>query len=602
MKSIFQKPKVTPPNGRNGFDESRRILYSCSPGQLLPTYDCFCTAGDVFKITADTKVRTEAVKTAAFTRFILHNDYFFVPMRQLYQFWNEFYNQTFDAHTNFVESVDRFELPLFKIDSFLYFGSSFPSYFGTYDSTNKLATLTIDNFGIPKLWNFRRLFSMLGYGNVDSYSSATPLFKDNALLKYLCYHRIFYSHYNNSDWFVDLPYMYNVDKNFGSVISPSIDSASLKVCGDIVSTLHYRPWRTNFFNNLYPTPTFSSAFGNFLSESFLDSDNLRSKVNPEYVGDNGLGQTNAIGAYLSNSSSIPLNEINAADLRSVFALDKLLRVTALAGSHYDEQTYAHLGVKIPDGLAKEAYFLGSDSTDVNVSEVVANATTNTFDSSSDEIIPGSVIGDIAGKAFGTNNGKTISFKCPEDGIIMCITSIEPMIDYSSQSLDVVNFYKHSFDFFHPEFDNLGMQPFDNNWLVGHISDSPHVVGWSPRYSELKTKYDVVHESIYASDKADWQTNFKSSVTDSGLKTFDKWPRFYIFPQYANSIFAAQVPHYSSSGNNSPHYNASSAVSAGFSAPFNSENNVYASDNFIVCINFNAFKTSIMSVHSIPKIS
>lgn len=600
MKTIFQKPKVTPPNGRNGFDVSQRQLFSCCVGQLLPTYSEFCTAGDVIKITADTKVRTEAVETAAFTRFTLHNEYFFVPMRQLYQFWNEFYNQTFDAHTSFVEIGDDFTLPRFDISALLTNPETISSV-ATNDANTKTATLILDDFGIPKLWNFRRLLSMMQYGSASVYrGKAYTTFAANPLLRFLTYHRIFYSHYNNSDWFIDKPYMYNVDNRLGSTVSVT-NSTTMPLITDIVTTLHYRPWRKDFFNNIYPTPTFSQAFGNYLQESFIDGQNLRDDVNPEYVNSNGLGQTTELGAYLGVATNQQLAKINSADLRSVFALDKMLRITALAGSHYDEQTLAHLGVKIPDGLAKEAYFIGADSTDINVSEVVASATTNAFDSSNDEIIPGSVIGDIAGKAFGASGGKTVDFKCPEDGIVMCITSIEPILDYSSKTVDPTNLYKNSFDFFHPEFDNLGMQPFDNAWLTGQFRPTPLIVGWMPRYSELKTKFDIVHESVSESDKKHWQTNYQDSNYENGFQTYDKFARFYIFPQYTNTIFGAATQRFNTTTHPAK-YTYRGDEDKGFYNSFNLPINVYSGDNFIVCINFNAFKTSIMSVHSIPKIS
>lgn len=599
MKSIFQKPSVTPPRGRNGFDVSQRKLFSCCVGQLLPTFSDFASAGDVYKIQADSKIRTEAVETAAFTRFTLHNEYFFVPMRQIYAFWNEFYNQTFDAHTNFVEIGDDFTLPRFDISSVFNKANSF-AYYGLNDATTKTHTLTTDDFGVPKLWNFRRLFSLMGFGSVDSYRNPSySTFKPNALLRFFAYHRIFYSHYNVSDWFQDKPWMYNVDSYLGQSIVAADSSNGLRAL-EVISTMHYRPWRKDYFNNIYPTPTFSQAFGNYLQESFIDGNNLRSAVNPEYVGKNGLGQTNENGAYLNNASQISLTEINAADLRSVFALDKLLRVTALAGSHYDEQVYAHLGVKLPEGLQKEAYFIGADSVDINISEVVANSTTGVFDSSSDEYIPGSTIGDIAGKAFGASNGKGINFRCPEDGIIMCITSIEPYLDYSSKAVDPTNLYKNTFDFYHSEFDDLGMQPFDNGWLTGQLLDTPLIVGWMPRYSELKTKYDIVDESICESDKKHWQCNYQSANYDNGFKTYDKVARFYIFPQYTNSIFGAATKRFTST--NPAKYTWRGAEDMNFFNTFNSPINVYSGDNFICCINFTAYKTSIMSVHSVPKLS
>ncbi len=601
MNSIYKKPEVSPKRGRNGFDVSQRNLFSASTGQLLPIYSDFAYPGDEYNLNLSAFIRTEAVETAAMTRFVAHFDAFFVPFRQMYQFYNEFYNSVFDAHTSFVSQTDNFSLPYFDMNKVVSHFEEFP-FFGQFTNTTSddPATLNVDEFGVPLVWNFRRLYSFLNYGNpTKQYDAKNPNYCN--LFRFLAYHKIYYSHYNLTDWFAQRPDLYNVDKFHGTGLSDTIGF-------EIVSTLHYRPWRKDYFNNFLPTPTFSNAYSSLLQNGWLKGGNdIRYEVAPEGVKTTELttGANETVGVVgdiprIIGANLSALDKISANDIRSVFALDRLLRVTGQAGGHYDQQTYAHFGVKLPQGLSNEAYFIGSCEVPINISEVVSQASTGAKDNQGNNL-PGNVIGDIAGKGFGANNGSKMKFKCDEAGVVMVIFSIEPLLEYSSQSVDVTNRYRTSLDFYHPELDDLGMQPMDDNYLNGSSHampfTKPDVIGWQYRYSESKSKWDSVHESISDTDKAAWQVNFLDSLAASDTQSFDRFARFYINPQYANPIFALEFPKYLSS---TATYD--NTTTKGFLNNFNKPENIYCGDNFIVNSDIQAFKTSIMSVHSLPKIN
>lgn len=585
MNSIFKKPSITAKQGRNGFDISQRRLFTASTGQLLPIYCDFANQGDEYKFRPDAFIRTEAVETSAFTRFKAHFDLHFVPMRLMYRFWNEFYNSVFDANTDFVNSSSDFALPKVSFGFMKNWPNDAPG-MGTYNAEDNSYILSNDEFGVPKLWNFRRLYDLLGYGNIAIQNTD----RDCNLLPFLAYHKIFYSHYNNADWFAKDPSLYNVDSFHGKYLSPERATR-------IVSTLHYRPWRPDFFSNVFPSPTFDSKYINDLNNLLSSGSELtdyqknRKSINPEFASLNGVSVSDTSGSSINERFLGDGSSISASDLRSVFALDKLLRVTAMAGSSYDKQSLAHFGVKLPDTLSEESIFIGSHVVDINISEVVASASTGVDG-------PGSVIGDIAGKGFGTSqNSEEMSFKCTEAGIIMCLFSIEPLIDYDSRSIDMPTRYTRSLDFYHPELDDLGMQPQSPEILNGKY-EGFSLTGWQYRYSELKTKFDIVNEGFYATDKASWQTNFQTSTDENNLSAYERNNRFFINPQYANTIFALPFPHFTDS--NSLHvkeFGPSDCWDSIHVKP----NSIYAGDNFLICSNINAFKTSIMSVHSLPKL-
>lgn len=588
MNSIFKKPSTSSKRGRNGFDLSFRRLFTAPCGMMLPVVTEFTLPGDKFKLNASIFARTEAVQTAAFTRFKLHCDWHFVPNRLLYSFWNEFYNSVFDGHTNYVKSTDNFSLPTYNLRNVV---TNFENitHFGDLGSDAKKTFIEkVDEFGVPKIWNFRRLFDLFGYGTVGRYKSNSNTFNLTVpLLPFLAYHKIFYSHYNDSYWFKNDPSLYNVDSYHGTSLTDS-------QAAPIVSTMHYAPWKKDYIHNVLPSPTFNHTFINALPLDVSDSA-LMSSINKEPSDLNlkspNVGTTvNAVGLINNDASTMPTT---ASDLRSLYALDRLKRVTGLAGSHYDEQIAAHFGVKLPVGLSNEAIFIGSQVVDLGISEVVASASTGAEGA-------GSTLGDIAGKGFANGSGKDINFTATEHGVIMCIFYIEPILDYSSQGIRPELRYRTSLDFYHPELDNIGMQPADANIISVRDLSNPKIYGWQYRYSELKTNIDVVNEGFYETSKSTWQTNFQQSLDDSNFNVLNTFSLCYIAPQFTNNIFLADFPRYSNltSGVQAKY---ESNPNSGWANDFNSSRNIYENDNFLVAAQFKIFKTSIMSVHSMPQL-
>lgn len=590
---LFSKPQVSAKNGRNSFDMSMRRLFTAPPGMLLPVYTDLANPGDHYKCDCSSFIRTEAVQTSAFTRFKAHFDWYAVPIRQLYAFWNEFYNGVNDVNTNF--SVNsNYKLPTFDLGSAVKNIESF----GIVESDDPTETdryCSVDEFGVPYVHSFRRLADLLGFGNLtDWYNVNNKYNLHTPLLKFLAYHKIFYSRFYNNDFTKKDINLFNVDAYHGGIIP-------LATASKIVSTMHYRPYRTNYFNNFLPYPTFSSEYANLVTNSFFPNV-TRNQLNPEEVSANLV---NAVGNNTGNDqfpalSTVGLNNelaISAGDIRSLFAYDRLLRVTAIAGSSYEQQTLAHFGVKLPNGLTNDAMYLGSQECDVNISEVVTTATTD-YKSGN----PGTTIGDIAGKGFGASNGHGIDFTANEHSIIMCIFSIEPICDFASTGMDRTNRYRDSLDFYHPELDDLGMQPFDNTELTtsyGFDQLNPYnsAVGWQYRFSELKTKYDTVNEGFYDTFRKNWQTNYQNSIQETGLSQFDANARFYIHPQFANTIFALQFPQFE---RETATYNTKDG--SGFANPFLQPQKIYGYDPFLIAADFQVYKSSIMSVHSLPRLS
>lgn len=613
-----------PDRSRYGHDVSMRRIFSCPCGMLLPVYHDLAIEGDKYKINSSTFIRTEAVDTAAFIRLKHHLDWFFVPIKQIYCFWNEFFNGTQDVMTSFGldangKTPTNYSLPTISIYTYLRDLGTDSSLITQTAGSQAGIFYSLDEFGIPKVWNAARLMDLLGYGSVTKnfvlqYSgSATQNFTDFWFpLSYLAYHKIFHSHYLNSQYFANDVSLYNVDKYYGQSLPRSLAEK-------IISTIHYRPYRKDYFTDIQPAPIFNENFVNsvssffnnigFIGDNHISYDSLAESNSLAINVDSDLVSNSSNYASLPNAGStegVNLNFSNElasiGSLRSMFAIDKLLRVTASTGSHYADQTLAHLGFKVPEGVSDEAYFLGSQTTDIIINEVVATASTDAKNSDGN-LVQGATIGDIAGKAFGsTTPSKDIEFTCPTFGVIMGISSIEPLCDYSSIRVEIPNRYLLPFDFWRPETDSLGMQPlfggYGNANYVGTSNSPAHdLVGWQNRHSELKQKYDVVNESMFATHRNSW-VGFKESLYyDASFDDMKFYPtnfvNFYIAPQYTNNVFLASVPCYLKTG-------LERRTGEWFSDPNLNPNNIYASDNFLINMQMNVYKTSYMSENTLPK--
>lgn len=595
--SLFKTPGFSPQVKHNGFDMSMRRLFTAPVGMMLPVYTDIVQANDKYKLNVDAFIRTEAVQTAAFQNFRAHFDWFFVPFRQMYQFWNEFYNGIFDSNTDFVNVDNSYSLPTFTFDftpQTLWSDADLKKYFFDHDEQNHVST-QIDEFGVPRISNAVRLADMLGYGDIHHFLQGNegPSRYHIFPYKYLAYHKIFnHPKFNRTEWFKRDTHLFNVDSWHGKDIDTSF-------FGPIMSTVHYRPYHRDYYSGVFPNPVFSKDYANIVGDSWLADNYGINSFSPECSNDvadtKTLGVLNGTGfgyggVKLQIDGANPMT-LDVDSLNALYDFDKLCRITALAGSHYTEQLKAHFGITVNNDIHNEADYIGSQSVDISISEVVATASTGSDAS-------GSNLGDIAGKGFGASrNGGDLNFHAKEQGVLMCVFSIEPIQMYSSKMIERNGLYYRPLDFFRRELDNLGMQPMYASELQGYGNNgvSPKnnaLIGYNYRYSELKTKVDLVNLG-FSTVKTDWQCNFQDAI-DSHFD--NRFYRFYINPAYTDSIFAQ-------------HFEVGpvllgiidQAYTPGdWSAITNME--IFKGDNFLINAQFNVLKDSIMSVHSLPSLN
>lgn len=661
MANILKRPSHAARLGYNGFDMSKRILFTSSVGQLLPVLYDFLNPGDKISVDSSLFTRTQPLRTSAFTRVTEHIDYFFVPMRLINSYWeNSFYGISDLGSSALVTLDDNGNTdypPFFQaymsleniVNNLVQSQPGDPSAIsltsaslsGSGSDDKYFYTFTRDSFGVPTVYNFFRLASLLGWSetlsqaNRDSFNSSTLPKNLNVNLFYV-YQKIYSDYYRLSEWEATRYPQWSQDfaaqdsnggLNYVGLFGSCIPSSSNLDINPLLKwspfQLHYRPWKRDFFTNVQSTPQFdptksvsSNGLASIDGSIFpLTSDPaLSSLLAFETLGIQQPG-TSSIGLPQIPSGSVihgtrPDNayvtgfQNNLGSLRSAMAWEKLMSITQRAGKHIDDQTLAHFGVKVPQGVSNETYYLGSHSSRLQIGEVVGTATTQD-----------SVLGEIAGRGFGVSQGnKDIKFKAPCHGYLMAIYSAVPEADYQSIGIDRLNALNQPTDFYHPEFDRLGMQPLyiwqSYSGFRSVLPSSMYITGWQYRYSELKSKYDTVHGAFnytlrdWVAPRQTFMTPYSVSSTPNA--TFYSWAirQFYVSPSILDGIFAldfAPVPFDITLSNVKyqvfpvyPDIADKSVLDRNLSI-------VFERDPLLHSIDFKYYKTSCMSTYGLPNI-
>lgn len=600
MSKELKNPSHSANLSKFGHDMSKIIKFSSTPGQLLPVYYDHLLPGDKVKFNVDMFTQMADVVSPAMLNLTEQVDWFFVPYSQLYQFANDNMFSIDDSASAYrphlgepsvfpmIQDLSLFKLPSIvdqQLDSpvlgdILGFadGNTLANSFGmpAY-SPGGVTNPAYDMFGIPKLYNAIRLLQHLGFGECWDIQSGdmdvyVGRYYNPSLL--LAYHKIFYDHYRITDRTPNDVKAYNVDDLSGNVILENDDRVEKWL------SIHYVPWKRDFFTSTHVAPLIDVGSIGMQSQ---DGERLTKVVNWLSLGTAVNNNGNGVANLSVGGSSAGTNATSTALLRSMFAVEKLMEITRRAAKHYDAQVLAHLGFKVPDGVASEVYRLGSDTNQIVFKEIVALANGTAGDSTS-------TLGQKGGKGQGFHSNNDKSFVAPCHGILMAVYHARPDADYDCKMLDKFNTFGSRADYFHPEFDRMGQEPIFRYQAVGTQGLTKEVsnelCGWNWRYMPYKLKFNQCYGAfVYSTPYCNWtvyrdMSPFFDRVEDSEFNE----GFFYVSPFSIDSVMLV---------NAKPNYR-SDVVLADLST-------VYARDNMLHWFRFNVFKSSIISNYSLPSL-
>lgn len=177
-----------------------------------------------------------------------------------------------------------------------------------------------------------------------------------------------------------------------------------------------------------------------------------------------------LGADLSSVTGATIN-----NLRQAFAVQQFMEADARGGSRYREVIRNHFGVDIDDKTVQIPEYLGGQRYMINVSQVVQTSATNTTS-------PQGNAAAISVTPF-KENSFTKSFQ--EHGYVIGVCCIRNDNTYQ-QGLDRLWSRKEKYDFYWPEFANLGEQAILNKEIyLQSNEDDEKAFGYQEAYSEYR---------------------------------------------------------------------------------------------------------------------
>lgn len=277
-------------------------------------------------------------------------------------------------------------------------------------------------------------------------------------------------------------------------------------------------------------------------------------------------------------------DINTANIRALFANEKLWSVTGRARKTYDDQLEAHFGFRPPTDVKHQITHIGHNVSSFRFGEVIQTGGS----------IQNSPLGEIAGKGYASNTGKTYKFTCPCHGVILTVFSILPRLRYQTL-FDKYNQLATYQDFFKPEYDHLGMQPLfayevdgDPSFDAGPALNG-QILGWQFRYEHFKRRWNKCTDAFSRGVFKTWMLGtyplHNSQPSDVGIH-YDE-PAFLCRPTELNGRVMLDYTTVFQSGDDE-NWRTSPEL-------------IYSRDPFICDLNIHCIKTSVMSDYSLPQL-
>ena len=491
---VFSRPLPDANVPRNAFDMSKRISLNMPFGALIPVYSHQYIAGSHVKINMRTFFRTAAVNTAAFPQLKLNFEWFAVPLRYLWSYWDNFKLGINDYNSSalLVNQADPGVIGNPANVPYVYYNNIRRLAFLNKDNTSSYRDAVGYSFGRGAA----RLCDFLGYGRFNASNNVTDDSLNTGqalnLFKAAAYQKIYFDHFRNTAYESNNVKAYNLDFVTRDVSGGVLPDENIV---DFFK-LRYANYRKDYFQHIFPSLNYVTSSPSYaLNEipSWIQGVTRPSAgVTSITASDNAYSGVSRAVMNVSNSFN---TGFSVQSLRALFALDKLQRSSAYAPKHVKEQYEARYGIKFSDKASFESERIGNFDTDIVIGEVTSTANTG---------VDGDALGAIGGKGVGASDGKKgfVDYTCKEDSIVMCIAYAIPRQQYDSYRWENWNMKLNQNDFFIPEFMNLGLKPLYVKEITNRSNTINNlVVGYQTPYMEYKADVDENH-GLFADEESD----------------------------------------------------------------------------------------------------
>lgn len=529
MANLMSMVKLRNKVSRNGFDLSRKNVFSAKVGELLPVSCIECIPGDKHRIEMQSFSRTQPVNTAAYTRIREYYDWFFVPSNLLWNKFNTWVTQMGKNGMHAMSSDDsqtlNDRLPYFKL-------SNLVTMLNARSSANNI-------FGYKSTPLSAKLLSYLDYG-LFPIDSTTGKIKEEYNYNVnvnpfplLAYQKIYTDYFRNSQWERPFAPSFNIDYSVGGSIDTIVQDEQL---GASLAELQYCNWNKDLIMGVLPSAQYGSTAA-VNGASVIKGSNIGS-LNLSASAVESLAKSMGLPVTTTDEGSI-IQMFNILQLRQAEAKQKWAEITQSQQQDYKSQVQAHFNVNVSDAYSERCTYVGGTASNIDISEVV-NTNLSSLESEA----------AIAGKGVGSGRG-FVDFECNVHGYLMCIYHAVPLLDYANSGIDKTNLKTLPVDFAIPEFDKVGMSQLSLREVSnrsGLASSLNSLLGYVPRYYEYKTALDKVHGAFVDGGLDSWVAPFSDNYIESILNTVYTSSLFVFFkvnPAVLNPIFLANVDSFTS---------------------------------------------------------
>lgn len=481
-------PQINIP--RSKFKAPNTLATSWKHGQLIPLQFYDVIPGDTFSLNLASLIRMSTPIAPIMDNIIAHVRAFFVPYRLLWKHQEEFYgaNKTAAGYQSTTYYIPQFKM----IDSSSGSGYSWKDKPGTLafylgykfdynDPSNDLMASVLPARAYYLIWNnfYRAETLQAPFVINDNDWSASDINSGNGCVGTIGSKQLGVVVDDSGDYLEPLQVCKTFDYFTACTIQPQAGNSVTLPFGT------YAPIKLNLVNNVVTKVTdpsqlakpgfigLNSSFPAFdygvgvaanTGQAILPNDNKREIA---YYPDDSLF------ADLSSATAATVNSI-----RYAFQLQKYLERGIFGSNRYFEILNVHYGVTSPDARLQIPEYLGGCQFDININQVTSTA----------DYAAGTTtkVGETGAVSVTANKSSIFTKGFVEPGIVMIMLDTKQANQSYCQGMDRYFFKKDRFEFYSPEFANLGDQAILNKEIyVADDANNDDVFGYQEHWAEYR---------------------------------------------------------------------------------------------------------------------